>query len=142
MELMDPKLQLVTGCALVAFFSHTNLSLFNIHLSTPVHKYGRSTSSYILLFSIFHPVRSLISDVVCWAIQSNNLDHVAVKLWATAVADFTQSALLTHRVNSFYTKLLILDFCLGIIKSIVLELNLKSKWCKCFYLYFEYFELC
>ena len=28
MELMDPKLQLVTGCALVAFFSHTNLSLF------------------------------------------------------------------------------------------------------------------
>ena len=30
---MDPKLQLVTGCALVAFFSHTNLSLFNIHLS-------------------------------------------------------------------------------------------------------------
>ena len=25
---MDPKLQLVTGCALVAFFSHTNLSLF------------------------------------------------------------------------------------------------------------------
>ena len=44
MELMDPKLQLVTGCALVAFFSHTNLSLFNIHLSTPVHKYGRSTS--------------------------------------------------------------------------------------------------
>ena len=34
MELMDPKLQLVTGCVLVAFFSHTNLSLFNIHLST------------------------------------------------------------------------------------------------------------
>ena len=48
MELMDPKLQLVTGCALVAFFSHTNLSLFNIHLSTPVHKYGESTSSQIL----------------------------------------------------------------------------------------------
>ena len=67
----------------------------------------------------------MISDVVCWAIQSNNLDHVAVKLWTAAGAAFAQSALLTHTVNSFYTKLLMLDFCSGIIKSIVLELNLN-----------------
>ena len=90
----------MTGCAIVAFFSHTNLSLFNIHLSTPVHKYGRSTSSYILLFSIFHPVRSDDrGDVVCWAIQSNNLDHVAVKHWAAAGAAFAQSASFTAGDN-------------------------------------------
>ena len=65
----------------------------------------------------------MISDVVSWAIQSNNLDEVAVKLWAAVGADFTQSALLTHTANSFYTKLL--EFCSGIVKSIVLELNLN-----------------
>ena len=53
----------------------------------------------------------MISDVVSWAIQSNNLDDVAVKLLAAVGADFT--------------KLLMLDFCSGIIKSIVLELNLN-----------------
>ena len=67
----------------------------------------------------------MISDVVSWDIQSNNLDDVAVKLWAAVGTDFTQSALLTHTVNSFYTKLLMLDFCSGIVKSIVLELKLK-----------------
>ena len=94
---------------MVAFFSHTNLSLFNIHLSTPVHKYGRSTSSYLLLFSIFYPVSSMISDVVSWSIQSNNLDHVAVKLWAAAWAAFTgsaQSASLTARDNILFGELL------------------------------------
>ena len=103
---MDPNYNLVAGCTLVAFFSHTNLSLFNIHLSTPVHRFGRSTSSYILLFSIFHPVRSLISDVVCWAIQSNNLDHVAVKLWPAAGAVFAQSVPLTARDNILFEELL------------------------------------
>ena len=107
---MDPNYNLVTGCALVAFFSHANLSLFNIHLSTPVHKYGGSTSSYILLFSIFHPVRSLISDVVSWAIQSNNLDHAAVKLWDAAGAAFTQSASLTARDNILLELLSVKDF--------------------------------
>ena len=48
----------------------------------------------------------MISDVVSWAIQSNNLDHVAVKLWAAAGAAFAQSASLTARDNILFEELL------------------------------------
>ena len=48
----------------------------------------------------------MISDVVFWAIQSNNLDHVTVKLWAAAGAAFAQSASLTARDNILFEELL------------------------------------
>ena len=51
----------------------------------------------------------MITDVVSWVIQSNNLDDVAVKLWAAAGAAFTesaQSASLTARDNILFEELL------------------------------------
>ena len=48
----------------------------------------------------------MISDVVSWVIQSNNLDDVAVKLWAAAGAAFTESASLTARDKILFEELL------------------------------------
>ena len=67
----------------------------------------------------------MISDVVSWAIQSNNLDDVASKLKLL----FEQTLL---RVPYSYTqstastqKLLMLEFFSEIVKSIVLEFDFK-----------------